>query len=70
MLPEYVGFNPDLTGTEQQSAVDGLHAFFCFFPMAGTIGAMFIMRNYDVTEKRAGEIRAELERRKNKNLTN
>lgn len=70
LIIAFVGFNPDLAGMEQQSAVDGLHAFFCFFPMAGTIGAMLIMRNYDVTEKRAGEIRAELERRKNKNLTN
>ena len=60
-----VGFNPDLTGMEQQSAVDGLHAFFCFFPMVGTIGAMLIMRNYDVSEERAGEIRATLDARKN-----
>lgn len=59
-----VGFNPDLVTTAQQGAVDGLHAFFCFFPMAGTIGAMLIMRNYDVTEERANEIRAKLEKRK------
>jgi len=59
-----VGFNPDLATTDQQSAVDGLHAFFCFFPMAGTIAAMFIMRNYDVTEERANKIRAELDKRK------
>lgn len=59
-----VGFNPDLATTEQQSAVDGLHAFFCFFPMLGTLGAMLIMRNYGVTEERANAIRAELEKRK------
>jgi GPH family glycoside/pentoside/hexuronide:cation symporter len=59
-----VGFNPDLTTLDQQSAVDGLHAFFCFFPMLGTIFAIFVMRDYDVTEKRANEIRAELDRRK------
>ncbi|MGB5499804.1 MAG: MFS transporter, partial [Maribacter sp.] len=59
-----VGFNPDLAATEQQSAIDGLHAFFCFFPMLGTIAAMFIMRNYDVTEERANQIRAELDKRK------
>ncbi|MEL6945897.1 MAG: MFS transporter, partial [Bacteroidota bacterium] len=28
----FVGFNPDLATVDQQSAVDGLHAFFCFFP--------------------------------------
>lgn len=59
-----VGFDPDLATIQQQTAVDGLHAFFCFFPMAGTIVAMLVMRNYDVSEERANEIRAELERRK------
>ena len=59
-----VGFNPDLVTTEQQGAVDGLHAFFCFFPMVGTLFAMLIMKNYDVTEERANEIRAVLEARK------
>ncbi len=61
-----VGFNPDLPTTEQQSAVDGLLAFFCFFPMAGTITAMIVMRKYDVSEARANEIRAILESRKQK----
>ena len=59
-----VGFNPDLVTTEQQSAVDGLHAFFCFFPMVGTLVAMFVMRNYSVTEERANEIRAKLIKRR------
>nr|WP_299389344.1 MFS transporter [Allomuricauda sp.] len=59
-----VGFNPDLPTLEQQGAVDGLHAFFCFFPMLGTIGAMLIMRNYNVDEERANAIRAELEKRR------
>ena len=59
-----VGFDPDLATTAQQTAVDGLHAFFCFFPMTGTIIAMLVMQNYNVSEERANEIRAELERRK------
>jgi GPH family glycoside/pentoside/hexuronide:cation symporter len=59
-----VGFNSDLATTEQQSAVDGLHAFFCFFPMAGTLVAMLIMRNYSLTEERANEIRVELAKRR------
>ena len=59
-----VGFNPDLATTEQQGAVDGLHLFFCFFPMVGTLFAMLIMKNYDVSEERANKIRAELEARK------
>ena len=65
-----VGFNSDLATTDQQAAVDGLHAFFCFFPMIGTILAMLIMRNYSITEERAHEIRTELEKRKNKQITN
>jgi len=60
----FVGFNPDLATVDQQSAVDGLHAFFCFFPMAGTLVAIFTMWNYDITEESANEIRAKLEQRK------
>ena len=55
-----VGFNSDLATTDQQVAVDDLHAFFCFFPMVGTILAMLIMRNYSITEERALEIRSQL----------
>ena len=63
-----VGFNSDLPTTDQQAAVDGLHAFFCFFPMIGTIFAMLIMYNYNITEERASEIRMKLaERREIKN---
>jgi GPH family glycoside/pentoside/hexuronide:cation symporter len=65
-----VGFNSDLATTDQQAAVDGLHAFFCFFPMGGTILAMLIMRNYSITEEKAHEIRTELEKRKNTQITN
>ena len=64
-----VGFNPELTTVEQQSAVDGLHAFFCFFPTLGTIGAMWIMRNYSIDETRANEIRAQLKARKAKSVS-
>ncbi len=59
-----VGFNPDLVTTDQQSAVDGLHAFFCFFPMTGTLIAMYIMKDYGVDENRANEVRRVLESRK------
>jgi GPH family glycoside/pentoside/hexuronide:cation symporter len=62
-----VGFNPDLVTLDQQSAVDGLHAFFCFFPMGGTIIAMLVMHNYSITEEKAKEIKAILTKRKNEN---
>ena len=59
-----VGFNPDLAAIDQQSAVEGLHAFFCFFPMGGTILAMFVMRNYSITEEKSKEISAILAKRR------
>ncbi|WP_299366287.1 MFS transporter [Winogradskyella sp.] len=59
-----VGFDADLATTEQQTAVDGLHAFFCFFPMAGTLLAMLIMRNYSLNEERSEEIKVKLDKRK------
>ncbi len=59
-----VGFNPDLATVDQQGAVDGLHAFFCFFPMAGTIIAIFVMKDYNITEESANEVRAKINQRK------
>ncbi len=60
----YVGFNPDLATTDQESAVNGLHAFFCFFPLGGTLIAMYIMRDYSIDEMRANEIRQQIKARK------
>ena len=62
-----VGFNPDLATVDQQGAVDGLLAFFCFFPMAGTLLAMLIMRSYNITEERANEISAQLAKNRAEN---
>ena len=61
-----VGFNPDVAVVDQQGAVDGLHAFFCFFPLIGTLVAIWVMKDYGIDEKRAAEIRAQLEERKTK----
>ncbi|MEO1051382.1 MAG: MFS transporter [Bacteroidota bacterium] len=58
-----VGFDGNLE-VQPEGAVDGLRLFFSGLPMLGTIIAIFVMRNYGVDEKRANEIRAELERRK------
>ena len=59
-----VGFNSDLSTLDQQEAVNGLHAFFCFFPMVGTLFAMYIMKDYSIDEERANEIRTALDNRK------
>lgn len=61
-----VGFDAALPTTDQQAAVDGLHAFFCFFPMGGTILAILIMWSYDLTEEKANEIRTAINNRKGK----
>lgn len=44
-------------------AMTGLRIAFSGLPILGTLAAMLVMRNYDVTEERANEIRAELEKR-------
>jgi GPH family glycoside/pentoside/hexuronide:cation symporter len=59
-----VGFDSDLPTTAQEGAVDSLHAFFCFFPILGTLAAIYIMRDYNVTEARANEIRKVLDAKK------
>lgn len=59
-----VGFTPDIPTIDQQVAVDGLHAFFCFFPIVGTLLAMLIMRNYSLDEERANEIQEQLKERR------
>jgi GPH family glycoside/pentoside/hexuronide:cation symporter len=51
--------------TQPEGAIEGLRAFFSGLPILGTLVAMYVMRNYDVTEERANEIRAELDKRKN-----
>lgn len=58
-----VGFVPD-AATQSEGAVTGLRLFFSAVPILGTLGAMWIMRNYDVTEERANEIRAAIKRKK------
>jgi glycoside/pentoside/hexuronide:cation symporter, GPH family len=58
-----VVFTPG-AATQPAGAVDGLRFFYSGVPILGTLLAMWIMRNYDLDEKRAQEVHAELERRK------
>ena len=57
-----VGFTPDAENSD--SAVTGLRIFYSGLPIVGTLVAMFVMRNYDLTEEKAHEISAELSKRK------
>jgi GPH family glycoside/pentoside/hexuronide:cation symporter len=58
-----VGFDSGVQ-TQPEGAIDGLRAFFSGLPILGTLIAMYVMRNYDLTEERANEISEALERRK------
>lgn len=58
-----VGFDPTIA-EQPESAITGLRIFYSALPIIGTLIALFAMRNYDLTEERSNEIRAELERRK------
>lgn len=58
-----VGFDAE---NVTESAVTGMRLFYTFLPIAGVIGAILIMRNYDITEEKAQQIKAQLaERKKN-----
>ena len=58
-----VGFDSNLV-TQPDGAITGLRIFYSGLPILGTLIAIYVMRDYDVTEERAGEIRTELDKRK------
>ena len=58
-----VGFVPG-AAAQAAGAVDGLRLFYSGVPIFGTLLAMWVMRDYDLDEKRATAVHAELERRK------
>ncbi|MBI3221252.1 MAG: MFS transporter [Bacteroidetes bacterium] len=62
IIMSVVGFDSG-AATQPEGAIEGLRAFFSGLPILGTLTAMYVMRNYDVTEERANETRAELDRR-------
>lgn len=50
--------------TQPEGAVTGLRIFFSGVPIFGTLIAMYVMWNYDLTEKKARAIKKELDDRK------
>jgi GPH family glycoside/pentoside/hexuronide:cation symporter len=62
LILSLVGFNSDIA-VQSEEALTGLRAFYSGVPILGTLIAMWVMRDYDVTEERSNEIRAELDRR-------
>ena len=60
-----VGFDPNAS-TNSDAAITGLRIFYSGLPILGTLIAMWVMRNYNLTEEKANEITAALEAKKAK----
>lgn len=58
-----VGFDAE---NVTESAITGMRLFYSLLPIAGVIGAIWIMKSYDITEDKAIEIGKELAKRKSK----
>ena len=63
VIMSVVGFDPNLP-VQPDGAVTGLRIVFSGIPIAGTLIAMWVMRNYDLTEAKANEIKKQLDARK------
>ena len=62
VIMSLVGFDSGVT-IQPEGAVDGLRLSFSGIPILGTLFAIIVMRDYNVTEERAGEIREALDKR-------
>ena len=58
-----VGFDPS-SPVQTDGAITGLRLFFSGIPILGTLIAMWVMRNYDLTEDKAREIKEALAAKK------
>jgi GPH family glycoside/pentoside/hexuronide:cation symporter len=58
-----VDFHPG-AATQAEGAVSGLRLFFSGIPILGTLIGMWVMRDYDLTEDKAKEIKEKLEERR------
>lgn len=56
-----VGFEAEAVTT---SSVTGIRLFYSLLPIAGVLGAIWVMKGYNLTEERANEVRKQLEERK------
>lgn len=64
MIMSFVGFNAG-AAVQTEGAVTGLRLFFSGIPIAGTLIALVVMWNYDLSEEKAREIKRKLDARKN-----
>lgn len=63
VIMSVIGFIPD-AATQPEGAITGLRLFYSGIPIFGTLIAMWVMRDYDLTEEKAEDIKKELDARK------
>ncbi|MDB9883012.1 MFS transporter [Bacteroidia bacterium] len=65
----YVGFDAE---SVTESAITGMRIFYSLLPIAGVVGAILIMKDYDLTEEKSKEISEQLvimrKKKENKNV--
>ena len=59
---QFVGFDAD---NVTEFAIDGMRIFYTLIPVMGILIAIYIMKDYDITEERANEIKEQLKIKKN-----
>ena len=59
---QFVGFDAD---NVTEFAIDGMRIFYTLIPVMGILIAIYIMKDYDITEERANEIKKQLKLKKN-----
>jgi len=57
LIMSIVGFDPE---NATQASVDGLRLVYTLLPIAGVLGAIWVMWGYDITEERAAKVRDKL----------
>lgn len=63
LIMALTGFSPT-EAVQAEGAMDGMRVAYSLVPISGALLAIWFMRDYDVTEDRANEIRTELEQRR------
>ena len=63
VILKFVGFDQN-AAVQTQEALTGLRLAYILVPVTGTLLAIWFMRNYDLDEKRANEIRVTLDNRR------
>jgi GPH family glycoside/pentoside/hexuronide:cation symporter len=59
LILSFIGFDNSVAAQSEETLTQ-LRFAFIGIPIAGTLTAIFVMRNYDLDEKKATEIRDEL----------